>query len=51
LELRTVVGLDDLYPEGKAPERVVDELDRRLLVEAIVETEDAQTRAVVGRLR
>ena len=40
LELRPVVGLDDLDPEGKPVQDIVDELDGRLLVEPVVDPED-----------
>ena len=47
LELRPVVGLDDLDPEGKPVQDIVDELDGRLLVEPVVDPEDPETSAAV----
>lgn len=49
LELRTVVGLDPQDLERELLEDVVDELDRDLLVEPVVEPQDPQARAVVDR--
>src|ERR1700682_945468 len=47
-ELGTVVGLDQLDPEGQSLQDVVDELNRCLLVESVVELEDPEPSAVVN---
>src|SRR3990170_4515249 len=47
LELRAVVGLDDLHPEGQTLEDVVDELDRRLLVQSVVDLQYPEPRAII----
>ncbi len=47
LELRPVVGLDDLHPERELLEHVVEELDGRGLVQSVVEPQDPQAGAVV----
>jgi hypothetical protein len=49
LELRAVVGLDDLDPERQPLQHVVDELDGRLLVELGVDAQDPEVGAVVDR--
>ncbi len=49
LELRAVVGLDHLHPEGQLLEHVVDELDGGLLVEVVVDTQHSEPGAVVDR--
>lgn len=49
LELRTIVGLDHFHFEWKPLEDLVDELDRGLLVAALVDAKDAQPGAVVDR--
>ncbi len=47
LELSPVVGLDHLHQEWEPLEHVVDESDRRLLVEPIVDTKHPQASAVI----
>ena len=47
LELRAIVGLDHIDAEREPLECVVDELDRRLLVQSVIEAQDAQPGAVV----
>jgi hypothetical protein len=49
LELRAVVGLDHLDPEGQLLEQVVDELDGGLLVEVVLDPKHAEPGAVVDR--
>lgn len=47
LELRTVVGLDPLDMERQLLEHVVDELNRALLPQPVVDAEHPQAGAVV----
>src|SRR5688572_5482541 len=47
LELSAVVGLDDQDPERESPPYLVDELDRRRLVAAVVDLEHPDARAIV----
>jgi hypothetical protein len=49
LELGTVVGLNALDGERQLLEHVVDELNRRLLVVARIDTQHSYTGAVVDR--
>ena len=49
LELGAVVGLDDLDRERELLEDVVDELDRGLLVVAVVDPQDPDPGAVIDR--
>ena len=49
LKFGAVVGLDLLSLEGQPGQRVVEELDRRLLVGARIGPQDAQPGAVVDR--
>jgi hypothetical protein len=47
LKFRAVVGLDLLDDEGQLLEHVVDELDRGLLVEAVLDAKYPNPRAVI----
>ena len=47
LKLGAVVSLDALDTEGQLLQHVIDELDRRLLVQALVDPQHAQPGAVV----
>jgi len=49
LKLTTIVGLDGLDLEGQPVEDQVDELDGSLLVEPLIDPEDAKPSAVVDR--
>jgi hypothetical protein len=49
VELRAVVGLDAQDMERQLLEDVVDELDRRLLAEPVVDPQDPQARAIIDR--
>jgi len=49
LELTTIVGLDGLDLEGQPVENQVNELDGSLLVEPLIDPEDAKPSAVVDR--
>ena len=49
LELRTVVGLDHLDPEGQLLEHVVDELDGGLLIEVVVDPQHSEPGAIINR--
>ena len=49
LELRAVVGLDELDTERQLLQDVVDERDRGLLVEPVVDPEHPQPGAVIDR--
>src|SRR5712691_8926832 len=47
LELGSVVGLDLQDVEGQLLDDIVDELDRGLLIQALVDPQDPQTSAVI----
>ena len=49
LKLGAVVGLDAHHAERQLLEHVVDELDRRFLVQTLIDAQDPQPRAVVDR--
>jgi hypothetical protein len=49
LELGAVVGLDALDAEGQLLQHVVDELDRRLLAQALIDPQHPQAGAVIDR--
>ena len=49
LKLRSVVRLNNVDAEREPPKDVADEADRRVLVARVVQLEDSNARAIVGR--
>lgn len=49
LKFGAIVGLDDVDPEGEAPDHFIEKPDGRALVAGIVDLEDANACAIVDR--